>query len=388
MLHDKSGHISVNQSGTYLEKQFHQSLKKAFNPKRRTQCQSIIISFSDDEFDTSDLSKQASQALQLVQGYVHQNFSDAQTVSCVQCDGQGGRLHVHLLINAVKPSGKTIPTNKFSVFKMRRNLDSYLSKNFQRITGRNWINPFENDVPRKDLKNLPSKSVWQDELKQIINTVKQEVTNARDFINKLASLGVTVTDRQHHRSWTYHQTVQTSHGEKKLSARDFYQRRDKETGQVLTTRGLGTEFTKQALEKFWQKQLFKEEQKEDQLQPLQLVHGHNKRKEVDNNGHSNREDEQRQRIRTLAAEARFHLEHQRELQQLTLRQLRAAKAEEKRQQRQAQRQTGRNPHSSSQGKHNQSITEQERLAELARQRINAKQQNGKSAKQADAGPEL
>src|SRR5699024_11766548 len=43
MLHAPDGSITPLQSGTYLEKQFHQSLKKAFNPKRQYQCQSIIF---------------------------------------------------------------------------------------------------------------------------------------------------------------------------------------------------------------------------------------------------------------------------------------------------------------------------------------------------------
>lgn len=77
MIHNPDGTLTVNQSGVYLEKQFHQSLKRAFNPKRKTQCQSIIISFSNDEFDTSNLDEQASQALQLVQGYAKKYFGDA-----------------------------------------------------------------------------------------------------------------------------------------------------------------------------------------------------------------------------------------------------------------------------------------------------------------------
>ena len=77
MLHTPNGHLSTLQSGAYLEKQFHQSLRRAYNPKRKYQAQSIIISFSNEEFDTSDLNKQATQALQLVQGYVYQHFGDA-----------------------------------------------------------------------------------------------------------------------------------------------------------------------------------------------------------------------------------------------------------------------------------------------------------------------
>ena len=55
MLHDNDGRISVTQNGAYLERQFRTVLKRAHNPKRRYQAQTIIISFDPSEFDTSDL---------------------------------------------------------------------------------------------------------------------------------------------------------------------------------------------------------------------------------------------------------------------------------------------------------------------------------------------
>ena len=106
MLHAPDGSVTSLQSGIYLEKQFHQSLKKAFNPKRQYQCQSIIFSFSNSEFDTSDIKNQSAQALQIVQGYVHKFFGEAQSVSAAQVDGVGGKLHVHLIINTVKTTAE------------------------------------------------------------------------------------------------------------------------------------------------------------------------------------------------------------------------------------------------------------------------------------------
>ena len=43
MLHDNDGRISVTQNGAYLERQFRTVLKRAHNPKRRYQAQTIII---------------------------------------------------------------------------------------------------------------------------------------------------------------------------------------------------------------------------------------------------------------------------------------------------------------------------------------------------------
>lgn len=383
MLHNPNGTLSLVQSGAYLEKQFHNSLKRAFNPKRKIQCQSIIISFSNNEFDTTNLSEQASQALQLVQGYANEFFDDAQSVSVVQADGNGGRLHVHLLINAVNPSGRTIATNRFSVYKMRRNLNDYLNHNFERVTGRKWENPFEKTENRKDLDNLSSRSIWQEQLKKTIALVKTEVDNVKDFLNKLSQLGITVTERQQGKSWTYHSTIKTAKGTKKVSARDFYQRIDKNTGQVLTTRGLGQAYTKQSLEAYYQRMLSKQKE----ILPLETP-PHHTRKEVDNNVRNKEEREQLAKIKTRAAEARGQITRQREINQLNLRQLAAAKAEEQRQQQQAERKAGQAHRQQSHGKHAQSIIDQERLRKRAEQRLRAKQQNAKSSRSKDAGPDL
>lgn len=383
MLHNPDGTLSLVQSGAYLEKQFHNSLKRAFNPKRKIQCQSIIISFSNNEFDTTNLSEQASQALQLVQGYANEFFDDAQSVSVVQADGNGGRLHVHLLINAVNPSGRTIATNRFSVYKMRRNLNDYLNHNFERVTGRKWENPFEKTENRKDLDNLSSRSIWQEQLKKTIALVKTEVDNVKDFLNKLSQLGITVTERQQGKSWTYHSTIKTAKGTKKVSARDFYQRIDKNTGQVLTTRGLGQAYTKQSLEAYYQRMLSKQKE----ILPLETP-PHHTRKEVDNNVRNKEEREQLAKIKTRAAEARAQITRQREINQLNLRQLAAAKAEEQRQQQQAERKAGQAHRQQSHGKHAQSIIDQERLRKRAEQRLRAKQQNAKSSRSKDAGPDL
>lgn len=45
LLHDENGQISTLQSGAYVEEQFHQSLRKAYNPKHNTSVnQSLFLS--------------------------------------------------------------------------------------------------------------------------------------------------------------------------------------------------------------------------------------------------------------------------------------------------------------------------------------------------------
>lgn len=382
MLHNKEGHLTTAQNGAYLEKQFHQSLKRAFNPNRKTQCQSIIISFSDDEFDTSDLSKQASQALQLAQGYVHQHFNDAQTVSCVQCDGKGGRLHVHLLVNAVKPSGKTVPTNEFSVFKMRRELNTYLNNNFERVTGRVWQNPFNEKTIRKDLQSLPSRSKWEEHLKTIIDTVKLRVTNAKSFISVLSQQGITVTKRKQGHNWTYHQIVTTNSGKtKEMKARDFYQRFDK-NGKVLSTRGLGIKYTKQGLEKYWQNQLIKDEQLEEQRQPKLSSHN---RKEVDKNDGNDVQSEQIEKFKSIAKDAQARANQQQLTRQLAIRQLNAETKEYNPRVKQQNRPiTGRGGNK----RRLKDPGKQRRANELATRKLEELKRRQSNAHSKDAGPDF
>ena len=382
MLHAPDGSITPLQSGTYLEKQFHQSLKKAFNPKRQYQCQSIIFSFSNSEFDTNNIKNQSAQALQIVQGYVHKFFDEAQSVSAVQVDGVGGKLHVHLIINTVKTTGKTIPTSRFTVTKMRSDFNQYMNDNFERITGRQWHNPMEHHQERKDVNNLQTRSAWQQQLKKNIKSIKTEVTNVKDFLTRLAKNRITITERRHGQSWTYHGTIKTAHGPKKISARDFYQRIDPKTGAVLRTRGLGRDYTKESLELYWQKQAQKE------AQPEQKYHHHGK--EVTNHDRIKQSEgrEQLQKVKTLAAEARATTERHRELQQLTLQQLRAAEAEEKRQQQSIKRQVGQVNLRQSNTRYNQSISEQARLRKRQEERLKAKQRTAQQSRSKDDGPEL
>lgn len=383
MVHDREGHLTTAQSGAYLEHQFHQSLKKAFNPNRKTQCQSIIISFSDDEFDTTDLNQQASQALQVIQGYVHQHFNEAQTVSCVQCDGQGGRLHVHLLINAVQRNGKTIPTNKFSVFKMRKDLNTYLDKNFEQVTGKAWKNPFTEKTTRKDIQSLPSHSKWETQIKHIINTVKREVSNTKAFLNKLSQQGITVTERKNGQSWTYHQTVTDSNGKaKKMKARDFYQRIDRKNGNVLSTRGLGTSYTKQALETYWQKQLIKQEQLDEQQDFAPHRH---KRKEVDKNDGTDVQFEQLEKLKTIARDAQARANQQQIARQINLWQLNAETKEYEQRVKRQNRQVARNR---SNQRRPDTISKQKRANEIAKRQLEELKRVKRNNHEKDVGPDF
>lgn len=307
MLHDSDGNISSVQNGAYLEKQFRTVLKRAHNPKRRYQAQTIIISFDPSEFDTSDLKTQSQQALQLVQHYIHKHFGDCQSVIAIQADGEGGKIHAHVVMNTIKPTGKTIATNRFNIVKLRKDFDEEMQTSYQKVTGRQWTNPIHNQTERKDIHNLTTKSEWQRDLKQLINQVKSEVKNIAEFISKLKLHGVTVTKRQKGKAWTYHQVVTTKTGRRELKVRDFYQRVDKQTGEIKSTRGLGQLFSKSEIERYF-----------------------NKKKEKENQNYGRRENDGLEKVKTMATDARARARQQRRINEVAQQQLREAIDEEKR----------------------------------------------------------
>lgn len=377
MLHNPSGQITAVQSGAYLEKQFHQSLKRAYNPKRKYQAQSIIISFSNDEFDTSNLKVQSIQALQLVQGYVHQHFSDAQSVACVQCDGDGGRLHVHLLINAVKKSGKTVPTSRFTVYRMRKDWNKYLEHHFQQVTGRQWHNPFEQAKQREDIKALPTRSSWEVQLKKTIDQVKQEVHTITDFLAHLSVKGIKVKERGKKKRWTYTQIVPNMAGKPKLRRiRAFYQRKDK-SGHVLSTRGLGEAYTRQGLEDYWQQQ-----EKEQVLVPTSK----HTRKDVHKHGKQDvqSQDEELIKVKTIAKEAQAAINQRRLRNQFTFRQLKAAEAQE--QQQGVKFQTGSATQGWSKQGRSHSASQQSGREEATQRHVREQQERAKRTNGKDGGP--
>ena len=307
MLNDNDGRISVTQNGAYLERQFRTVLKRAHNPKRRYQAQTIIISFDPSEFDTSDLKAQSQQALQLVQHYVRKHFADCQSAIAIQSDGEGGKLHAHVVMNTIRPSGKTVATNRFNIQKLRKDFDEEMQTNYQKVTGRQWTNPIHNQSNRQDIHNMTTKSEWQQQLKELINQIKVKVDNIADFLKQLEQHGVTVTKRQKGKAWTYHQVVTTRIGRRELKVRDFYQRVNKKTGEIKSTRGLGQSFSKSEIEHYF-----------------------NKKKEKENQNYDRRENNGLEKVKTMAADAKVRIQRQRRINQIAQQRLEKATHDEER----------------------------------------------------------
>lgn len=239
------------QSGYFLNQQFKLVRRQAANRRKRQQAQHIICSFSEREMPTDNpkrVKDEVNQINQLVGGFMTEYFSDTQWVSATQADGQEGhKLHCHILINSVKPNGKCVRTNKFSISRLRHEWNNYLKEHYLEVTGHIYVNPFDKAKPGKVVKPKG----WQEALKETLQWARNQAKSIEEYLGLLKSREVTVTKRNKRGDWSYHTIVNG----KKKTVRDFYQRRDRKTGLVKATRGMGREFTPLELERhFSQKQ--------------------------------------------------------------------------------------------------------------------------------------
>src|SRR5699024_1603876 len=97
-------------------------------------------------------------------------------------------------------------------------------------------------------------------------------------------------------------------GRHELKARDFYQRVNKQTGEIKSTRGLGQSFSKSKIERYFNKKKEKENQNYD----------------------SRRENSGREKIKTMAADAKVRAQRQRRINPITQQRLEKATHDEER----------------------------------------------------------
>ena len=283
------------QSGYFLNQQFKLVRHRAANQRKRQQAQHLICSFSDREMPTDNperVKDEVNQINQLVGGFMAEFFPNTQWVSAIQADGQEGhKLHCHILINSVRPDGKCVRTNEFSISRLRHEWNDYLKEHYLEVTGHVYVNPFDKTKPGKVVKPKG----WQAALKETLQWARNQAQSIEEYLGLLKSKKVTVTKRNKRGDWSYHITVNG----KKKTVRDFYQRHDRKSGLVKATRGLGLEFTPLELSSY-----FKKKQK-DETEEVST----NEEKIGQCNGRSERLDEvTRQQQRFNAYVARQQLE--------------------------------------------------------------------------------
>lgn len=278
------GDYANKVNARYLADQYWAVRQRAKNPNKKVQVYHLIFSFSQQEFNPTkqNLLQQARQALKLVNDFLHQLLpSTAQYLEAVQCDSKGKNLHVHVSCNSVLTNGKVLDTNLISVnsrtvtknkklvhyLGIRNNFDNYMTKNFKKLTGREFKPVKENQVNLVNSKAVKIDErggyIWKEDLKERILDAFNNTDNFEDFETVLeANNGVKVKHRQasigkdEHGKKIYRDAITytfigddfTSH-----SARDFGYA--KGGGK----RGLGLSFTPQSIQ-----QEFKQRQRKNQ----------------------------------------------------------------------------------------------------------------------------
>lgn len=199
--------------------QFGASRSHAKNQHKKTQAFHIIASFSDEEFPPEgDQKQEAQQVATLVTGFLGQYFpDDAQDLIAIQRDGRGGKLHAHIAVNSLLTSGKCLRTNlvtqtertyvdkqghKQHIPGFRKEFNSYLEQNFQKVTGREFhpvVPSTENKVHSAEEQILARGGYdWHQDLKtRIYNAFSDpKVHNLNDFKAACAKQGVTITEKR------------------------------------------------------------------------------------------------------------------------------------------------------------------------------------------------
>ncbi|MCI1699188.1 relaxase/mobilization nuclease domain-containing protein [Liquorilactobacillus nagelii] len=251
----------AEQSAYYLNQQFKRIRHRAWNKHKRHQAQHMILSFSESEFPINSpdtLSLEYRQINRLIKGFMEMYFPNSQWVSALQKDGIGSHhLHAHVLINAVKIDGKCVRTNNFKVFRLRSQWNKYLEDNYLSCTSHIYVNPFHKNNPRKAMKFKG----WQKQLYQTLEWAREAAKSIEEYLYLLKGKGVTVTERNKHGDWSYHMIF----NDKPKTVRDFYQRIDRKSGQVKTTRGMGQAYTPISLKKHFKEEKQKETGKNEEI---------------------------------------------------------------------------------------------------------------------------
>ncbi|WP_185290943.1 relaxase/mobilization nuclease domain-containing protein [Limosilactobacillus reuteri] len=267
------GDYANKVNARYLADQYWVVRQRAKNPKKKVQVHHLIFSFSQHEFNPTkqNLLQQARQALKLVNDFLHQLLpSTAQYLEAVQCDSKGKNLHVHVSCNSVLTNGKVLDTNLISVnsrtvtknkkqvqyLGIRNQFDNYMTKHFEKLTGRKFQPVKENTVNLVNSKAVKIDDrggyIWKEDLKQRILDAFYNTDNFDDFEAVLeANNGVKIKHRRAsigkdaHGKKVYRDAVTyvfTGDDGASHLARDFAY--TKSGGK----RGLGLSFTPQAIQ--------------------------------------------------------------------------------------------------------------------------------------------
>lgn len=242
-------------NSAWLMCQFSASRSLAKNTKKTYQGEHIILSFSKNDFDCSDVESQSKQAIELMNGFFEEYFpKKSQYFMVSQADNDGQNLHIHAVVNTVNIDGKVLNTNLTSQTRsgaFRESVNKYLDVNFKKVTGRSYESvssskrsEIANDHCSLAQLNKRGAYSWKEDLQtRIVLAMRnfEKYTDSDDAIeNILNKSGIFISKKRRsigkdenglkifREAWTYSFIDETGHERK---ARDFsIQKNGKKTG--------------------------------------------------------------------------------------------------------------------------------------------------------------
>lgn len=163
------------------------------------QAHTVIQSFDDDITMEKANELGVETAKRLAKGH--------QAVVFTHNDGDGGKIHNHIVINAVNmENGSKINTSGF--LYRARDISNEISReeNLHVIKERKaklrYTQAEQGIINRKDIS-------WKDEIREVIEVAKNICDNVNDFVNFLCNHGVTINERntkkeEGGKAWTYY----------------------------------------------------------------------------------------------------------------------------------------------------------------------------------------
>ena len=180
-------------------------LWKHASEKNTNQIRRMIVSFSPKELDPGQPDS-VHKAVAICTEIMNEYYPGFPAVMAVQNDGQGGKLHVHILacnVSAVDYKGFT--DEQTSHRYLRNAVDTVCSRYFEldrgekahdKITQSERRKREENDLIREanrtrpEGEKLPLNYIWKDDLKRRVSSAMEKASDRDDFLKQLTLNGV------------------------------------------------------------------------------------------------------------------------------------------------------------------------------------------------------
>lgn len=177
--------------------------------RNKTQVNRIIASFSPNELDPKN-QLHAQIAARIAQEFVRDAYPDRQAVICVQNDGKGGKLHMHILVNNVSITDHKGCTGAQLISDYVKDHFNAAAKRYITLDEKSKLSEKEKNKTqdritqnerrlRDQNERLPEagrKYIWKDDLKARVRKAMDAAADREGFLKQLMANGVKGTYRK------------------------------------------------------------------------------------------------------------------------------------------------------------------------------------------------